>query len=113
MEQQQTLDIDFYNYFLTFNQQTLTQRILNKILKCPDLKKLEWRYSSSGNGIHVRLICLKKCCICRMAFDDQKRLMYDVHYRRSFEQNVLWNKKAVQKNNVKFIVSCSRWHRSI
>lgn len=83
--QYNTLDID------TNNKEDL-MRILNKICDCEFLQKLTFDFSLQ-KGVHLKMFCDKeKCEICRLVFDDQRRMGFDC-YRPIFSRNVMFDEK--------------------
>lgn len=79
-----TLDIDNgdkYNLSL----------IIAKITKNKCCKNLEWKESAT-KGYHIKMICSKKCDVCRLVFDDMKRLEHDENREEKF-RNVLFTEK--------------------
>ena len=91
-----TLDLDRYKIY---DKIRLFPRILKKISQCPNLFKIEANYSASINGIHIKLTCtVEECFICRMAYDDQNRLAYDLRLRQPHERNILFDTYTIFKS---------------
>jgi len=81
--------------------------IVNKIQAKPCCLSLQYKDSSS-KGYHISLICKKACEICRLVFDDQKRLEMDSNRDMKF-RNTLFSSKEFVKGNLKTIEhSCER-----
>jgi len=99
-----TLDLDF-------NDKELIHRIVMKLIRCPFGKPytILWRFSPSMNGFHIGLFCQCKVDVCRMAFDDQKRLEADVTSRPERGWNVLWDKKTYSKARKKITLNASEF----
>lgn len=55
---------------------------------------------SFSKGYHILLTCERECDICRLAFDDQKRLEMDSNRDRKF-QNTLFDEKEYVSGNLR------------
>jgi len=72
------------------------KRILFKISRLKCAREIWYRMSSSMNGYHVKIRCANPdCYICRLVFDDERRLKYDLVYRPPRWREVLWDTKTV------------------
>jgi hypothetical protein len=74
------------------------ERILNKISQnkcCLDLKLKD----SSNKGYHILITCDRKCDICRIVFDDQKRLEMDSLRQEKF-RNTLFTEKEYFRGTI-------------
>ena len=84
-----TIDIDRYKIY---DKTVLFPKLVKKIARCPNLYKIEAKYSATTNGMHLKLTCTtEKCLICRMSYDDQNRLAYDLRLRQPHERNILFD----------------------
>lgn len=73
-------------------------RILNRISRnkcCIDINCKD----SSNKGYHLILTCKVQCDICRLVFDDQKRLEMDNMRNEKF-RNTLFSEKEYFKGNI-------------
>ena len=85
-----TLDIDT-------NNKEFIGRILSKIIQCKHL--IEYKIKESNlKGYHVILFCDKKCDVCRMCYDDQKRFNFDQN-RPDYLQNVLFDEVIINNES--------------
>jgi hypothetical protein len=70
-----TLDLDWEiprrNEGLSCSRE-LADRILNKIVKCKYCVVAS-KELSNLKGYHIKFYCTRKCDICKLQFDDQKR----------------------------------------
>lgn len=89
-----TLDVD------TTNKEFI-EKIWKKIINCEYNKQLEIT-PSSLKGTHFIIRCTIDCIICRMVYDDTRRLAYDMN-RPYYARNILFNKK--ERVNVKDILA--------
>ena len=87
-----TLDIDK-------NDKDFISRIEKKIINCEYLHYLEKR-PSAFKGYHFLLECLKKCDICRIVYDDFRRLAYDLN-RPYYARNILFDKEIYPNEKTK------------
>lgn len=93
------------NYYNTIDLDKVDKESLQKIIskiklnKC--LKSLVCKDSSS-KGYHLLLTCDRKCDMCRMVFDDQKRLEMDSNRDLKF-QNTLFTSKEYVIGNIKHL----------
>lgn len=99
-----TLDVDT-------TDKKMFERIRNFILRCKWCCEAYWRYSASLNGFHFKFICKKNCCLCRIIFDDPKRLDMDTKYFEVSRQNVLWTKKYYRKGRFRIFLKSGDWIR--
>jgi hypothetical protein len=83
------------NYFNTLDLDNIDKETLSltiqKILKNKCCKSLEYK-DSSTKGYHIKMICDKKCDLCRFVFDDIRRYAIDLQREEKF-RNVLFNEK--------------------
>lgn len=79
-----TLDIDT-------NDEDFINKIFQKIVLCKYLYSLTKKFSAF-KGVHIILICHKKCDICRIVYDDFRRLAYDSN-RPEYARNILFDKE--------------------
>lgn len=79
-----TLDIDK-------NNRDFISRVITKILVCKNNISMEVS-NSSFKGVHIILFCKKECDICRIVYDDFRRLAYDLN-RPEYARNILFQKK--------------------
>ena len=91
-----TIDIDRYKIY---DKTVMFPRLVKKISKCAHLFKIEGKYSATTNGMHLKLTCqVEKCLICRMSYDDQNRLAYDLRLRQPHERNILFDTYTIFKS---------------
>lgn len=85
---------------------TIDADIMKIILRCKTAVNIQWRLSSSGKGFHISWFCSKRSCVkCRAArklFDDPRRHAHDQR-RKTFEGDILWDKKGTKE--------AGRWHK--
>jgi hypothetical protein len=86
-----TLDIDT-------NNKEVILRITKKINLCSCLSKFEIK-PSFQKGVHIKLMCLIECELCRIVYDDSRRYALD-QLRPEFSRNVLFDSKEFFKNGV-------------
>lgn len=89
-----TLDIDFtdkWNRFRPLDYGFISQ-IITKVMFLCNYFIYYTISDSSFKGMHIELFCSKKCDICRLCYDDTKRLAYDSN-RPEYARNVLFEKK--------------------
>ena len=80
-----TLDIDT-------NNKEFIKRVLEKIIKsCKFLSNFNVRHSAF-KGFHIVLFCERKCDICRMVYDDFRRLAYDLN-RPEYARDILFSEE--------------------
>jgi len=100
--------MSFYN---TIDLDKVNKTQLGEIIKKITIKKccLSLTYKdSSSKGYHISIICAKKCDICRIVFDDQKRFEMDNNRDLKY-QNTLFTEKEWVKGNLKTIKNhCER-----
>lgn len=88
-----TLDVDFtdkWNKFKPKDKEFLI-KMLFKISECPYYINHNFKYSSY-KGCHITLFCSRKCDICRLCYDDIKRIAYD-SARPEYARNILFETK--------------------
>lgn len=78
--------------------------ILDKIRKNPCCLKADYK-DSSTKGYHIFLICSKDCDVCRMVFDDQRRLEKDMARPPQF-RNITFTEKEYFKGRNNKIPNC-------
>jgi hypothetical protein len=95
----QTLDLDWYFlHTLKLNPKTIIEKICHHCRKY--VFSFECYPSCSLNGYHIIIWCKKQGCdLCRLLFDDQKRLQNDLSLRQPYERNVLFNQKQLIRNH--------------
>jgi len=99
---------DYYNTIdLDKIDKEQLERIISKIKTNPCLKNIQVK-DSSTKGYHLLLTCNRKCDICRIVFDDQKRLEMD-NNRPLKLQNTLFTSKEPVQGNLKYLSqTCDR-----
>lgn len=63
-------------------------KILEKILGCEHLLKIDGIEPSKRKGYHIKMFCGQDCVMCRLLFDDSTRFAFD-QFRPISLQNVL------------------------
>jgi hypothetical protein len=82
------------------------EHIKNKIQTFKCCKSVQSKDSSS-KGYHLLIVCSKKCDLCRLMFDDQKR--YSMDNQRDLKyQNTLFDSKEPLTANLKHLDFCER-----
>jgi len=90
-----TLDIDN-------NDKYLIKKMIQKIRRCKNLVKVKIK-PSELKGIHIILFCSIKCDICRLVYDDYRRLAYDEN-RPEHAKNILFDIKEPHKHKRRIII---------
>ena len=85
-----TLDLDTKRGYI---------QVIKEILKCNDLMTLEIQNSPSKRGFHIILYCKISCLKCRRKYDDGMRYNLDMTKRKSYQRNVLHDKKEMHFPN--------------
>jgi hypothetical protein len=74
--------------------------VMKQILYCKGVKKLDWRISASGRGLHIIWTCskrtCKRCSLLERQFDDPKRYNHDQR-RPRHHRRILWGIKGGRK----------------
>lgn len=88
-----TLDIDLTSKWSRFKpkDKEFMLKMIYKITNCPFCSHLKIN-QSSFKGYHITLFCKKDCDICRLCYDDTRRLAYDLS-RPKYARNILFEKK--------------------
>lgn len=88
----------FYNTIdLDKTDKEQLSRIVQKIVSNPCCLSLQYKDSNS-KGYHISLICLRECDICRVVFDDQKRLEMDSNRDIKFQNTLFSDKEPIHTN---------------
>jgi len=86
------LDYDIPNFELGLTcSKELADKILNKIVKCKYCVVAS-KSLSNYKGWHIEFYCTKKCCVCRLQFDDFRRMYMDDDRPKDC-RNLIWDKK--------------------
>lgn len=83
------------------------QTIINKIKQNKCLKDIQVKDSSS-KGYHLLLTCNRQCDICRIVFDDQKRLEMDSNRELKYQNTLFTSKEWVRGDLRKLSCMCER-----
>jgi len=97
----QTIDID--NPDMEF-----LKKILQKIARCRHCLKLQYRISTSLSHYHIRILCAKKCDLCRFVFDDSMRYSYD-YERPERRKGILHNTNIIIYNGKQYVIKAGEW----
>ena len=107
-----TFDVDWLraqNGYI-WPSELLASRCVEKLKKCPKIVRLENRFSSSGNGQHIRVECTgdPECYDCRLCFDSPGRFELDLE-RPEWTREVLWDRKVYRKRGGALIGESGPW----
>lgn len=92
-----TIDLDFICH-------EEARRICAKIARCQNCMSMSLK-PSMFKGYHISMLCSKKCDLCRLVFDGNKRFMCDLKRETRF-RNILFEEKRLyavspRKNHTK------------
>ncbi len=72
--------------------------IFKEIARCPSASDVQWRWSASGQGLHVKWECRKAgcrtCLRTQFRFDDSIRHGLDFSAREEKARRILWDRKG-------------------
>lgn len=89
-----SLDLDYeipnFELGLSCSDETAT-KIINKIVKCKYCVVAS-KTLSNYKGYHIEFYCTKKCDICRLQFDDFRRMYMDEDRPKDCKQ-LIWSSK--------------------
>lgn len=88
-----TLDVDLISKWSRFKplDEEYLDNMVNKIAKCQFFYDMVIK-PSSFKGFHITIFCSRKCDICRLCYDDTKRIAYD-SARPEYARNILFETK--------------------
>jgi DNA-binding Lrp family transcriptional regulator len=98
-----TLDLDF-------NDKEKMRIIIEKIRRCKYAKAVYMRESASTNGFHIKIYCSIVCDICRIVFDDPRRMFFE-NVNEGKRRNCLWDEKAYYKAKTVVRLRSGEWRR--
>jgi len=103
-----TLDIDNNRLGNGYIMRSTTRHALRKIQSCNSFIQGGYRLSASSNGYHFKLWCAEECILCRVLFDDSKRIDAD-RSRPTEGLEVLWDNKSYYKHGGTIVMQSGPW----